>query len=85
MAEAMLAEDPETITEPMLKSFRQFADEQGEDRQALAAFTQAQNPPLDRDALAALPMPVLVVAGQRRHAARAIPRTWRGSSRTARA
>jgi pimeloyl-ACP methyl ester carboxylesterase len=64
MAEALLAADPETITEPMLKSFRQFADEQGEDRQALAAFVQAKNPPLDQDAMRALPMPVLVVAGQ---------------------
>jgi pimeloyl-ACP methyl ester carboxylesterase len=65
MAEAMLAEDPETIAQPFLKSFRQFADEQGEDRQALAAFTQAQNPPLDAQSVGALPMPVLVVAGQR--------------------
>ncbi len=65
MAEAMLADDPDTITEPMLKSFRLFADEQGEDRRAIAAFTQAQNPPLDWDALGALPMPVLVVTGQR--------------------
>jgi pimeloyl-ACP methyl ester carboxylesterase len=65
MVEAMLADDPETITQPFLKSFRQFADEQGEDRRALAAFTEARNPPLDRDAFAVLPMPVLVVAGQR--------------------
>lgn len=65
MANAMLAEDPETITEPFLKSFRQFADEQGEDRAALAAFVQAENPPLDTDGFARLPMPVLVVAGQR--------------------
>jgi pimeloyl-ACP methyl ester carboxylesterase len=65
MAEAMLADDPETIDQPMLKSFRQFADEQGEDRQALAAFVQAKNPPLDQDAMRALPMPVLVVAGER--------------------
>jgi len=65
MADAMLAEDPEAITEPMLKSFRQFADEQGEDRRAIAAFTQAPNPPLDWDALGALRMPVLVVTGQR--------------------
>ena len=64
MADAMEADDPATITEPMLRSFRQFADEQGEDRRAIAAFTQAQNPPLDWDALGALPMPVLVVAGQ---------------------
>jgi len=65
MADAMLAEDPETIAQPMLRSFRQFADEQGEDRKALAAFVQAENPPLDVDAMRSLPMPVLVVAGQR--------------------
>jgi pimeloyl-ACP methyl ester carboxylesterase len=65
MAEAMLAEDPAAITQPMLRSFRQFADEQGEDRKALAAFTGAANPPLEREALSALAMPVLVVAGQR--------------------
>lgn len=65
MAEAMLADDPETITEPFLKSFRQFADEQGEDRKALAAFTEARNPPLDVAGFASLPMPVLVVAGDR--------------------
>ncbi|WP_411287729.1 alpha/beta fold hydrolase [Phenylobacterium sp.] len=65
MADAMLAEDPQTISHPMLRSFRHFADEQGEDRRALAAFVQADNPPLDREAMGALPMPVLVVAGQR--------------------
>jgi len=65
MADAMLAEDPASITEPMLKSFRQFADEQGEDRQALAACTQVVNPPWDQDAIAALRMPVLIVTGQR--------------------
>ena len=63
MADAMLAEDPATITHPMLQSFRQFADEQGEDRKALAAVTGAKNPPLDQDAMTRLPMPVLVVAG----------------------
>ena len=63
MADAMLAEDPATITEPMLKSFRQFADEQGEDRKALAAITRVANPDLDRAAMARLPMPVLVVTG----------------------
>ena len=39
-----------------------FADIQGEDRKALAACAQAPNIPLDPAALAALPMPVLVVA-----------------------
>lgn len=65
MADAMLAEDPASIREPMLQSFRHFADEQGEDRRALAAFVQAENPPVDIEALRTLAMPVLVVAGQR--------------------
>jgi len=65
MVEAMLAAEPESIEQPMLRSFRHFADEQDEDRQALAAFVQAKNPPLDVDALRGLTMPVLVVAGQR--------------------
>ncbi|MBI1199616.1 MAG: alpha/beta fold hydrolase [Phenylobacterium sp.] len=65
MAKAMAADDPATIDNEMLKSFRQFADEQGEDRQALAAFTAAESPPLDRAAMGRLPMPVLVVAGAR--------------------
>ncbi len=65
MQQAMAAADPETISEPFLKSFRQFADEQGEDRQALAAMSAAQNPAWDQAALSRLPMPVLVVAGAR--------------------
>ncbi len=65
MAQAMLAEDPETITHPMLRSFRHFADEQGEDRRALAAFVQATNAPLEPEALAALQTPTLVVPGAR--------------------
>jgi pimeloyl-ACP methyl ester carboxylesterase len=63
MAAAMLAEDPETISNPMLRSFRHFADEQGEDRQALAALTGARPPPWDAEALRGYAGPVLVVAG----------------------
>jgi pimeloyl-ACP methyl ester carboxylesterase len=63
MADALLTDDISTITEPMMKSFRQFADEQGEDRQALAAMTQRPSTPFDHDALAGISMPVLVVAG----------------------
>lgn len=65
MAAAMEADDPDAIAEPLLRSFRQFADEQGEDRLALAAFTRAPSQPLDPDGLAALDMPVLVGAGSR--------------------
>ncbi|HEX4304028.1 MAG TPA: alpha/beta fold hydrolase [Rhizomicrobium sp.] len=65
MADAMEAADPESITEPMLKSFRQFADAQGEDRLALAALTRAGDAPFTKDELAGLNVPVLVVAGAR--------------------
>lgn len=63
MAEAMLADDPETIAETMPRRFRQFADRQGEDRLALAAVSAARSPPFDWETVGALPMPVLVVAG----------------------
>jgi len=65
LADAMRAVDPETIRTPLLRSFRQFADEQGEDRLALAACTEAVSPPLAPSDLARLPMPVLVFAGAR--------------------
>jgi len=66
MADAMLAADPDSIADPMKRSFRQFAEEQGEDLRALAACSQAPSSgPPDPADLWALPMPVLVVAGQR--------------------
>jgi pimeloyl-ACP methyl ester carboxylesterase len=65
MAEAMAADDRESIKDPMLKSFRQFADDQGEDRLALAALTRNRDPQLTREELAGLNVPVLVVAGAR--------------------
>jgi pimeloyl-ACP methyl ester carboxylesterase len=65
MAEAMETDDPETIGEPLLKSFRHFADEQGEDRKALAAFVRGGGGTIVREGLATLSMPVLVLAGQR--------------------
>jgi pimeloyl-ACP methyl ester carboxylesterase len=63
MAEAMEAADPETISNPMLKSFRRFADEQGEDRLALAALTRAQDAPFAREDVSKLAVETLVVAG----------------------
>ena len=66
MAEAMQAEDPQTITEKTLKGFRLFADQQGEDRLALAAFSQGRGGAgLSEDDLALLRPPTLVVAGSR--------------------
>lgn len=69
MAAAMEADDPGTIAEPLLKSFRQFADEQGEDRLALAAFTRAPSREFTADDLFAISAPTLVAAGARDHLA----------------
>jgi pimeloyl-ACP methyl ester carboxylesterase len=66
MAEAMQAEDPESITDKTLKGFRLFADQQGEDRLALAAFTQGRGGmALSPDDLTLMRPPTLVVAGSR--------------------
>lgn len=65
MAAAMEADDPDSIAEPMLRGFRRFADDQGEDRLALAALSRVRDAPFERAALGALSMPVLIVAGAR--------------------
>lgn len=65
MAEAMEAADPATIGDPLMRSFRQFADEQGEDRLALAAFVRAPAAVVSRDDLAGVRAPTLVAAGSR--------------------
>lgn len=65
LAAAMTADDPNTISEPLLRSFRHFADEQGEDRLALAACTRGVGAAFDRDWVSSLRVPTLVVAGSR--------------------
>jgi pimeloyl-ACP methyl ester carboxylesterase len=66
MAQAMRAEDPESITEKTMKGFRLFADGQGEDRLALAAFTEGRGgAALTADDLFGIRVPTLVVAGSR--------------------
>jgi pimeloyl-ACP methyl ester carboxylesterase len=65
MAKAMEAASPDEIADPMLKSFRHFADEQKEDRLALAACSRAPRSPVSRDALMAIRRPTLVIAGAR--------------------
>ncbi|HEY5290424.1 MAG TPA: alpha/beta fold hydrolase [Caulobacteraceae bacterium] len=63
MAQAMRADDPETIADVTLKGFRRFADQEGEDRLALAACSEGRGRALTRDDLAAIQAPTLVVAG----------------------
>jgi pimeloyl-ACP methyl ester carboxylesterase len=65
MAQAMEAASPDQIADPMLKSFRHFADEQKEDRLALAACSRGPRVPFTRDSLFAIRRPALVIAGQR--------------------
>jgi len=63
--DAMEADDPATISDPLARSFRDFADEQGEDRLALAAFARATHEPFTRELLSGLRVPTLIVAGAR--------------------
>jgi pimeloyl-ACP methyl ester carboxylesterase len=65
MGEAMLADDPSTITDPTLKGFRRFAEAQGEDRLALAACGEGRGERAVPDDFPRLTMPVLVVTGSR--------------------
>ena len=66
MAQAMAAEDPETIQDATMKGFRLFAEQQGEDRLALAAFTQGRGGvAVGKKDLATIVAPTLVVAGSR--------------------
>jgi pimeloyl-ACP methyl ester carboxylesterase len=65
MAKAMEAASPDEISDPMLKSFRHFADEQKEDRLALAACSLGPRVEITREALSAIRRPTLVIAGQR--------------------
>lgn len=63
IAEAMEALDVDAIISPLAKGFRRFADQQGENRQALAALARSPRISMQRDALAALRPPTLIVAG----------------------
>ena len=65
MANALLMEDVEAISPPLLKSFRLFADAQGEDRVALAASTRAAPHAFSPEVLEAITAATLVVVGAR--------------------
>lgn len=65
MAQAMRAEDPGAIADPILRGFRQFADDQGEDRLALAACAEGIVASPSREDLSGLAVPTIVIAGSR--------------------
>ena len=63
IADALLTENKNTITDPRARMFRDFADQPGKDRLALAACMRAMSPPLPQKVLAGLTLPILVVCG----------------------
>lgn len=63
LADALLTEDKNSITDPRAKMFRAFADQPGKDRLALAACMRAMSPHLPLETLSRLQRPVLVVDG----------------------
>jgi pimeloyl-ACP methyl ester carboxylesterase len=64
VVEAPLADDPSTVTNKGALLFRVFADQNGQDREALAACFEAVRAPFPVEGLAAIRRPVLVVAGE---------------------
>ncbi len=65
LAEAMRADDPSLIDDPIPRGFRQFADIQGEDRLALAACAEGKGAAPSLADLAGLAVPTVVIAGAR--------------------
>lgn len=61
---ALETDDPNTITDPLARGFRLFAEQQGEDRRALAACARGPRRTIALEDLSAIRIPTLVVAGQ---------------------
>ena len=64
LAEALLTNDKSSIADKRGRMFRDFADQPGKDRLALAACMQAMSQGLPIEALSQLRQPVLVVCGE---------------------
>lgn len=63
MAEALTTDDTSAVKDETALSFRAFAESTGSDMAALAACIQCARPPVDRDALDKIEIPVMVVTG----------------------
>jgi pimeloyl-ACP methyl ester carboxylesterase len=63
IAEALLAEDPASISRPEARAFRLFADQTKSDRRALAACIRASRDRILGDELSRIRVPVLVAVG----------------------
>jgi pimeloyl-ACP methyl ester carboxylesterase len=64
LADALLTDDKSSITDKRGRMFRDFADQPGKDRFALAACMLAMSPQLSMEDLAGMRQPVLVVDGE---------------------
>jgi pimeloyl-ACP methyl ester carboxylesterase len=64
IADGLLAEKPQDVTDAGARSFRIFAENTKSDRQALAACIRSSRVKLKPEALATIHCPVLVVAGE---------------------
>lgn len=64
LAEALLVDDKSRISDPRGLMFRNFADQPGKDRIALAACMRAMSPPLPYEVLAQIEQPVLTICGE---------------------
>ena len=63
IADALLAEDPSSITHPRGKMFRTFADQTRSDRQALAACIRTSRDLIGAEEVAGIYQPTLVAVG----------------------
>ena len=63
IAEALLTDDKDTIADPRARMFRDFSEQKGKDRLALAACMRAMSPPLPLSVLQSFDKPILVVDG----------------------
>jgi len=60
---ALLAEDKKSITEVVPKTFREFAERNGNDLKALAACMSRPRPEANLDALKAISLPMMIAVG----------------------
>ena len=63
IADALLTEDKNSITDPRARMFREFSEQPGKDRLALAACMRAMTGPLQIGVLQSFLKPILVVDG----------------------
>lgn len=65
VAEALTTDDPSSISDATALTFRVFADQQEQNRFALAACWRRPRTPFDAAAMARIDMPVLVICGEK--------------------